>query len=172
MAPMGAMKSFADGKVMEACIGQEATWEIVMEMYTATEKCMASPQDNEIQLDFSVLPLKPDGTPNFEECAAWIKAINITEDLRDSLLDAHNVCKGFSDCAPVDTVKCPITRRFGRIMAYRKCFSAKFCEACMMEDKRMMMSGGNKINPMAMKMMMNLDDVMMYGNVMKALDME
>ncbi|CAL4066867.1 unnamed protein product, partial [Meganyctiphanes norvegica] len=115
--------------------------------------------------------LKADGTPNYEECETWINNLQITEELKAGLMEAHNLCKDFSTCAPVDTVKCPITRRLGRMMAYKKCFNLKSCEACMMEDKRMMMTGGNKINMKAMKMMMGMEDVMMYGNVMKVMDM-
>ncbi|CAL4131341.1 unnamed protein product [Meganyctiphanes norvegica] len=204
MAPMGAMKKYSEMKIMETCIGKAPMMEMKAKMVAAVTKCYVSPQDNEIQLDFSIMPpmpmpademqkkqdmattfaanatcilnemnmVLPDGTPNYAECESWINGLTITEELKGSLMEAHNLCKSFSDCAPVDTIKCPLTRRFGRIMAYKKCFNVKACESCMMEDKRMMMSGPDKINMGAMKMMMGLEDLMMYGNVMKVLDME
>jgi len=82
--------------------------------------------------------MNADKSVNYNGCKEKITNLKVEETLKEDLLYAHDCCKDFSMCMPVEKSKNPILKELGQSIAYHGCMKLKTTMCCMKQDFRKM----------------------------------
>ncbi|CAL4069047.1 unnamed protein product, partial [Meganyctiphanes norvegica] len=101
--------------------------------------------------------MNEDKSVNYDTCKEWITKLSVDETLKEDLLYAHDCCKDFSMCMPVEKSKNPIMKELGQSIAYQGCMKMKTTMCCMKQDfKKMALEMGMDNVDTAMDMGMGM----------------
>ncbi|XP_037786327.1 uncharacterized protein LOC119582161 [Penaeus monodon] len=94
---------------------------------------------------------------DISETTKSIMNFDVSDELKDDLMDGATMCRDFAMCLPVEKAKSPLKRELGVPLGFFKCLVMKNLEACMKNDLR------EKAARMGQEMPMMDDEAMMMS---------